>query len=275
MSPTAAPRCADAVPHIGFGTLWHTRLRPRGHRFALRTFFLLLPMRRLRQQPQSAGALALNCAGALSFHDVDHGDARPPDQGGALAWLDELLAQVGIHDAQGEVWLHCYPRVLGYSFKPVSFWYCHQQDGRLRAIVVEVNNTFGERHVYLIDQPTYGREVRARKAFYVSPFCPLEGGYRFEFQRDGELGLASTRVRIDFHDAEGPLLLTGVAGRLQPLDAASRRRALWGYPLMTLGVIVRIHWHALRLWLKRIPLHPRPTACGRLPSPVPAIPPRS
>ncbi len=187
--------------------------------------------------------------------------ARKP--GGALAWLEELLRGEGITDAQGEIWLHCYPRILGYSFKPVSFWYCHRRDGSLRAILAEVNNTFGERHAYLLDTPRYGEELRARKVFHVSPFCPVEGGYRFEFKRSGTQGLESTRVRIDFDDTQGPLVLTGVAGRLQPLYASSRRRALWHYPFLTWGVIARIHWHALLLWIKRAPLHSKPTPPAR------------
>ena len=258
-----AGTAAGNRPHIGFGHVWHTRLRPRHHRLIVPTFFLLLPMRTLRANPEAAGVLALNRPGALAFHDADHGDGRRPQEGGALAWLEELLRSEGITDAQGEIWLHCYPRVLGYSFKPVSFWYCHRGDGSLRAIVAEVNNTFGERHAYLLDAPQYGQELCARKTFHVSPFCPVEGGYRFEFQRGGAQGLQSTRVRIDFDDAQGPLVLTGVAGRLQALDASSRRRALWHYPFLTLGVIARIHWHALLLWIKRAPFHPKPTPPAR------------
>lgn len=254
----AAP--AGNVPHIGFGHVWHTRLRPRRHRFIVPTFFLLLPMRTLRGRPEAAGVLALNRAGALSFRDADHGGGKNPRQGGALAWLETLLQADGITDAQGEIWLQCYPRVLGYSFKPVSFWYCHRQDGSLRAIVAEVNNTFGERHAYLLDHPHYGQELRARKAFHVSPFCAIDGGYRFEFRRGGADSLQSARVRIDYHDAEGPVLLTGMAGRLEPLTAASRRRALWRYPLLTLGVMARILWNALLLWLKQVPFHTKPQA---------------
>ncbi len=123
----------------------------------------MLPLRSLSRDgiaPQAGWAI--NRPGPLSFFETDHGDGRPPSQGGAIAWLDELLHSQGIEDATGEVWLHTYPRVLGFTFKPVSFWYCHRapddQGGTLRAIVVEVNNTFGERHCYLLDAPRYGVE---------------------------------------------------------------------------------------------------------------------
>jgi DUF1365 family protein len=249
---------AGLVPLIGFGHVWHTRLRPRRHRFLYPTFFLMLPMRTLRARPEAAGVLAVNRRGALAFRDVDHGDGRRPEHGGALGWLDDLLQAEGIVDAQGEVWLQCYPRVLGYSFKPVSFWYCHRGDGSLRAIVAEVNNTFGERHAYVLDQPRYGHTQRARKVMHVSPFCPVEGHYRFAFHRGGADQLHSARVCIDYDDAQGPLLRTGMAAPLEPLTRAARRRALWHYPLATLGVIARIHWQALRLWLLGTPVHAKP-----------------
>lgn len=257
MSPVIAP-ATGAVPLIGFGHVRHTRLRPRRHRFVYPTFFLMLPMRTLQRQPDAAGVLAWNRTGLLGFRDSDHGDGRSAAQGGALAWLETVLQAEGMGDADGEIWLQCYPRVLGYSFKPVSFWYCHRRDGSLRAIVAEVNNTFGERHAYVLDHPAYGCELQASKVFHVSPFCPVEGGYRFEFQRRGAEGLEALSVRVDYDDALGPLVLTGVGGRLQPLTAATRRHALWRYPCMTLAVTVRIHWHALRLWLKRVPFYRKP-----------------
>jgi DUF1365 family protein len=241
---------------IGFGQVRHTRLRPKRHAFAYPTFFLMLPLRTL--QRTGSGALARNRSAWISFFDVDHGDGRTDEQGGLLGWLEELLHSHGVRDADGEVWLHCYPRVLGYAFKPVSFWYCHASNGELRAIVVEVNNTFGERHCYLLDAPRYGQEARATKAFHVSPFCRIEGEYRFRFMRTERAGIAQTVVRIDHDDALGPLLQTSVSGVLEPVTASSIRKAVWRYPAMTLTVIARIHWQALQLWRKRVPVFGKP-----------------
>lgn len=251
-----------ATPLIGFGEVRHTRLRPTRHAFSYQTFFLLLPLRSLRAHPESAGALAFNRRGALSFHERDHGDGRSLQDGGALAWLDALLQAEGIDDATGEVWLHCYPRVWGYTFKPVSFWYCHRADDSLRAIVVEVNNTFGERHCYLLDHPRYGVELQAQKVFHVSPFCSVAGRYRFRFMRSHQGGHDRTVVRIDHDDADGPLLQTSVSGELLPISAQTVRRALWGYPAMTLAIMARIHWQALRLWAKRVRFHRKPAPPG-------------
>jgi DUF1365 family protein len=172
-----------------------------------------------------------------------------------------MLAEQGIDDADGEVWLHCYPRVLGYVFKPVSFWYVHRQDGRLRAVVAEVNNTFGERHCYLLDQPQEGQVQTARKVFHVSPFCQVDGSYQFRFLRTwGDRQQPSrTVVRIDLHDEHGPLIQTSISGRMQPASRANLRRIVWRHPLLTLAVMVRIHWHALQLWRKRVQFFQKPT----------------
>jgi DUF1365 family protein len=156
------------------------------------------------------------------------------------------------------VWLHCYARVWGYAFKPVSFWYCHRSDNSLAAIVVEVNNTFGERHCYVLPQPHYGQTLHADKVFHVSPFCHVQGRYDFRFMRAEHEGESKTVVRIDHSDADGLLISTSVSGKLQPLTAQSLRQALWRYPLQSFGVIARIHWQALGLWLKRVPFVRKP-----------------
>lgn len=251
-SQTSSAPTAHAL--IGFGQVRHTRLRPARNAFAYGTYFFMLPLRALARAP--CAALARNRAGLLSFYDRDHGDGRAPEQGGALAWIDELLRGEGVNDATGEVWLHCYPRVLGYTFKPVSFWYCHSQCGGLRAVVVEVNNTFGERHVYLLDRPTYGVEQQAAKVFHVSPFCNVEGSYRFRFMTTALRD--KTVARIDYDDAQGALINTSVSGALEPLTAQSQRKAFWRYGAMTLAVIARIHWQAFKLWKLRVPFFKKP-----------------
>ncbi len=241
-------------PMIGTGQVRHARLRPTPNRFAYPTYFLLLPMRRLRAAPSPC--LARNRFGLIAFHDRDHGDGSAD----SLAWLESVLARHGVEDAHGEVWLHCYPRVLGFAFKPVSFWYCHRRDGSLTAVVAEVNNTFGERHCYLLADAGYGRELCAAKAFHVSPFCRVDGDYRFRFMTTGLDGGERPRTvaRIEHGDADGLLIRTSVCGDLRPLTAARQRAAFVGMPLLTLAVVVRIHWQALRLWAKRVPFVAKP-----------------
>ncbi|MEJ6005925.1 DUF1365 domain-containing protein [Paucibacter sp. AS339] len=249
---------------IGRGQVRHRRLAPANHAFAYRSYFLMLPMRTLRHTPcpalhrngQGAGLARLNW---LSFHDADHGDGGPD----CLAWLDALLLREGVEDAKGEVWLHCYPRVLGHAFKPVSFWHCQRQDGSLAAIVVEVNNTFGERHCYLLQGSSlaYGRAMLASKAFHVSPFCRVAGRYRFRFMNSQGPDAMRCVARVDHEDEQGQLLLqTSISGELQALTEASARHAFMSMPAQSLMVLARIHWHALQLLLKRVPFFGKPAA---------------
>jgi DUF1365 family protein len=245
---------AAARPLLAVGEVRHARLRPAPNRFAYPTFFLMLPMRALREEPLAA--LARNRRALMSFHDADHGQG----QADALAWVEALLAREGVTDADGEIWLQTYPRVLGYVFKPVSFWYAHRRDGSLAAVLAEVNNTFGERHCYLLTgaQLGFGRELVADKVFHVSPFCEVRGSYRFRFMRTDDRVVA----RIEHDDEAGPLLVTSVSGRLEPLSTRSARRALLRMPLMSLGVTARIHWQAWRLWRKHVPFFRKPPAPG-------------
>ena len=181
---------------IGHGQVRHVRLRPTQHAFDYNAYFLMLPMRALsaiHALPLSAGVrqtdLAVNRSGMLSFYDVDHGDGRRPEKGGALAWIEELLESENIQDAQGEIWLHTYARVLGYVFKPVSFWYCHRADNTLAAIVAEVHNTFGERHCYLLPQPKFGQTELPKKYFTCRLFVRLQGSIAFDLCEPHRIGL--------------------------------------------------------------------------------------
>lgn len=248
----------SSTAQLGIGHVYHKRLRPVIHQFQYPTYFLLLPLRSIYQAntviapKQVLGDLSHNRRGLISFYDCDHGDGRE----NALQWLDEVLVQHGIDDASGEVWLHCYPRVMGYAFKPVSFWYCHHISGALRAILVEVNNTFGERHCYLLTGEALkeNAELEAVKCFHVSPFCRTQGQYRFRFQHTAN----TTWVHVHYHDQQGPLLLTHVQGELAPTTRERLNYAFWRVPLMTWGVIWRIHWQAFLLWRKKVPFFRKP-----------------
>jgi DUF1365 family protein len=246
--PDAAQLC--------FGQVRHTRLRPVRNAFAYGAYYLRLPLRSLGEADFGCALMARNRFNLLSFFDADHGDGKQP----LLAWIDALLKREGVSDADGEVWLQAMPRVLGFVFNPVSFWFCHRADGALRAVLCDVRNTFGERHFYLLDTGTTignGSELRARKVFHVSPFCEVQGGYRFRFSRAMRAS-EQTVARIDYDDVHGVLLQTSVSGSAAPISAASVARAFFGYPLMTFGVVLRIHVQALRLWIKRVPFFSKP-----------------
>lgn len=247
-----------------FGEVRHTRLRPTRHVFNYGVYFVRMPLRPMAHAPLKRAlpaGFSHNRFNVLSFWDKDHGDGQQP----LLRWIDALLKNEGIADADGEIWLQAFPRVLGYVFNPVSFWFCHNKDGQLRAVLAEVRNTFGESHNYLLDTGSampYGIELTARKIFHVSPFCAVDGTYRFRFMRSshnrGGTATERTVVRIDYDDAAGPLLLTSVSGSSHPLSNAVVARAFFAYPLMTFGVMARIHWQALRLWIKRVPFFKKP-----------------
>lgn len=246
-----------SFPQLCFGQVRHRRVRPRENAFAYGSYYLRLPLRTAGGQGFGCNLVSRNRFNLLSFFDADHGDGKQP----LVEWIDALLASEGVVDADGEIWLQAMPRVLGYAFNPVSFWFCHRADGALRAVLCDVRNTFGERHFYLLDTGdaiANGSELAARKVFHVSPFCRVEGGYRFRFMRVRRDGAEHTLARIDYDDADGLLLQTSLSGLATRLSDASVARAFFAYPFMTFGVVARIHLQALRLWLRRVPFHAKP-----------------
>jgi DUF1365 family protein len=235
-------------PLIFFGRVMHARLRPKRNAFSYRVFFVRFPLSSIERL---AGPLfTVDGFNLLSFHRRDHG-AR--DGSDLHAWIRALLAAEGIGSVDGEIWLQAFPRVLGFVFNPVSFWLCHDRDGRLRAVLCEVNNTFGEHHNYLLahadERPIAAQDVLgARKVFHVSPFCEVAGDYRFQFAPEP----SGSRMRIDYDVPAGKLLVTSVSGQARPLTTARIARAFALYPWMTVAVVARIHWQALKLWLKGV-----------------------
>ncbi|TAL20761.1 MAG: DUF1365 domain-containing protein [Aquabacterium sp.] len=244
-----------AAAEIVRGWVRHERLRPLRHRFAYPVFWLRMDLGRLDElQALSGGWFGVDRSRPLSLRRRDHG---PRDGSDLLPWARKLLRDAGVA-ADGAVHLQCFPRVLGFGFNPVSFWYCHDAGGELAAVLAEVNNTFGEHHLYLLSAPD-GRPLSSgtlscRKVLHVSPFCTREGSYRFRFRQ----GDASRFVGVDYLDAEGLLLATAMAGTARPFDAAGLRGELLRQPLLALGVVARIHWQALLLWLRGLRVHRKP-----------------
>lgn len=253
-----------SVPLLARGHVWHERLSPVRHRFTYATYFVVVPMRTLGR---GCAGLARNRRGLLSFYDADHGLGGED----AVTWVDQLLVSQGITDATGPLWLQTYPRVLGYVFKPVSFWYAYRPDNSLAAVVAEVNNTFGERHCYVLHAPNLngGPPSMADKVFHVSPFCSVAGYYEFRFHlqhcpASEPVPGAYMLAGVDLYQSTPPknqcdapataigVLRTTMSGQLIPLTRQTARRAFWGVPLMTLNVVARIHWQALQLVFKRV-----------------------
>ena len=253
---------SGASPHsIVDATVVHRRLRPRENAFRYKVGYLCLGLDSLES---AAGRwLKLDRRGAVSFRRADHG-AR--DGSDLKAWLKDILRQQGVEDiCDGEVVLMTMPRMLGYVFNPVSFWFCRDSTGILRAVLCEVNNTFGESHCYLVhhgDGAPIGPDqwLEGRKVFHVSPFLPIEGGYRFRFRLDDE----RAHVDVNYHDSQGLMLATSVGGRREPLDDRGVLRRFLANPTMTLGVVVRIHWQALHLWRKRARFYAKPAPPSEL-----------
>lgn len=238
------------APSLLFGKIMHKRLFPKVNGFTYGAYYLAFPLSRM-EDLSDGWRFGVNRPGILSFYGKDHG-AR--DGSDLPAWGRGVLKRYDLEEADGEIILVTLPRVFGYVFNPVSFWLCLDRENALRAVICEVNNTFGETHSYLCAhddrRPISGDDwLSGEKLFHVSPFLEREGSYKFRFAlKGGGLG-----VWIDYYDGTGKKqLLTSVTGTLSPYSRAQVRRAFWGYPLTTFKTIFLIHWQAVKLILKGI-----------------------
>ena len=258
MSSSAPQEHRESAAWLLVGRVMHERLRPRHHRFAYPVFYVRCNLARLATL--DSWWFGIDRWGPLSLFARDYG---PCDGSDLDTWMRAQLAEAGV-PADGDIWLQAFPRVFGYAFNPVSFWFCHDRDGALRALLAEVRNTFGARHSYLLTADGGGpidasTELTCRKVLHVSPFCRVEGSYRFQVRESHH----ASSVVIDYHDADGLLIRTLLGGRSYPLTRSAALRALARQPLLTLGVVARIHCQALQLFLKKVPFYGKHPAPGR------------
>jgi uncharacterized protein len=248
------------VSALYIGEVMHQRLRPRTHRLDYRLYTLLLDLDEMAGLHHRLKLFSLDRWNLFSFHAKDRGDGS----GGDLrVWVETAMHEAGLAPDGGPIRLLTMPRVLGWSFNPLSIFFCHRRDGQLAAILWQVDNTFGERHSYLIpvepgQEQLNGEEkvIRQRcdKAFYVSPFMPMDLTYDFTVTPPGERLL----VVIAVSDAEGRLLTARQSAERNALTDRALLRVFFTLPFMTLRVVGGIHWEALKLWLKGLRLVRRP-----------------
>lgn len=233
------------------GEVVHARHHPRKHRLRYRVFALALDLDELPALSQGLRLFGHNRPALFSFHDRDHGTG---EEGGLRRWVDARIREAGLDPAAMRVSLLCYPRILGYVFNPLSVYFCRDETGRVRLILYEVRNTFGERHTYAIpvdDADGAGIRHACDKALYVSPFLSMDCRYHFRIVPPDE----TVVVAISETEAEKPVLFASFSGRRRALGDAALLRLFFTYPLMTLKVTGAIHFEALRLWLKGIRTH--------------------
>lgn len=233
------------------GAVMHARHRPRRHRLRYRVFSVLLDLDELPALDRRLRLFGHNRRALYSFQDADHGDGTA---GGLRVWVERQLVDAGI-DVDGiRIRLLCYPRIFGFVFNPLTVYFCSGSDGAVRAVLYEVCNTFRERHTYVIPVANAGDGTirqSCAKELYVSPFVPMDCRYDFCIEPPGE----RVMIAINERDGQGPLLIATFSGKRVELSDRRLLSMLFKYPLMTLKVMGGIHWEALRLWMKGVPVH--------------------
>ena len=236
------------------GSVVHHRLRPRQHRLNYSIWSMLIDLDELVALDRSLSWFSVNRFNLFSFFPRDRGDRSGSD---LKRQVEAIMGEAGIEPDGGPIRLLTMPRFLGYAFNPLSVFFCHRRSGDIAAILWEVDNTFGERHGYLLPvENVENGEIRQScdKAFYVSPFMDMDLSYAFRVRPPAEI----FSLAIEVGDSEGKLMTARqLARRVEVSDAALLRLAIQ-IPLVTLKVIAGIHWEALKIWVKGVGLRKRP-----------------
>jgi len=235
------------------GTVRHRRTHPTSYALEHDVWYFGLRLDELGRVFSSTSLLRRNRRGVMAFWDEDFLPQRATDLPRDFA---DHLRSAGIHtDDHWQIELIANVRVLGYVFNPASFYLCRDVSGLLRAVVVEVHNTYGERHLYTLLPATAPRAVEdafsasMAKDFFVSPFIGPDGRYRVTVRERGD----DIQIAIALREGDQPLLATSLLLRRIPLTKANLLRQLLRHPLVTYRTTALIHWHALRLWLRGVP----------------------
>jgi len=225
------------------GHVEHDRAVGRGNRFRYAMYMWLVDLAELDELDRSLRLLGVERPGVSSIRSGDHlGDPHRPIRENLAAFM----AAQGVELGDRRVTLLTNARVFGHVFNPLSVFYCEGADGRIDHVVAEVCNTHGERHCYLV-QPGPDGQCETTKAFYVSPFLRVEGGYRMSVPAPGE----RLAVRIELVQAGRRVFAAGLTGERRPLSDAGLLRMLVRHPLMTQQVSGLIRLQGIRLWARR------------------------
>jgi hypothetical protein len=234
------------------GAVMHRRLRPTVHQFRYRAFWLLIDLDELPILTARLRLFSHNRFNLFALHETDQGDGSATP---LRVQAERRLSEAGIDIASGPIRLLCMPRTLGYSFNPISIYFCHRPCGELAAIIYEVHNTFGERHSYVCSVKPKVDEIRqnSRKVFYVSPFMDMDLAY------DCRLSAPAERVALGINASKGGqrVLHACLAAARRELTDGALLTLFFSIPLITAKVTLAIHWEALRLWLKGMRLRSR------------------
>ena len=236
------------------GEVSHQRFKGNPHALHYRVFALLVNLDELPRLNQTLRWFSHNRFNLLSLHDKDFGlEEKQPLRN----YVESLLDTTNVGFDGGAIQLLAYPRVLGYVFNPLSVYYCHNQDGSLAAVLYEVTNTFKQRHTYVMPVKAPAPRVtlyRCPKKFYVSPFVSMDSHYHFRIEVPAKI----LSLDVNEEDQDGPVLFARFKAQQRPLNDSELIKVWANHPLMTLKVIAGIHWEALKLFSKGVPLVERP-----------------